>query len=79
MCLSYLVSGVWLSNECWVWVPSYGVDFKIDQLLISCSHKLCSTLALNYTAGSMLLKITVLWMAWYLHFSFESMKTIFLH
>lgn len=37
---------------CWVWVPSHEVGHKSNQTLIGYSHKFCTTIGLEYFAGS---------------------------
>lgn len=49
---SYLVSGSWSPEQCWVWVPCPAVVLKQNQTSFGYSYKLCCTIALAcLTAG----------------------------
>lgn len=47
---------------------------KSNQLVVGDSYKLSATIDLQYFAGSTLLQIKDLWLAWFLHFSLDSIQ-----
>lgn len=46
--LCYLVSNSWSSKQCWIWVPSHGIDLKSNQILNGKFHELWVTMTLAY-------------------------------